>query len=261
MDANAISKSRENVLSALRSVAPEADVAALAPGRPLRDQIDLDSMDWLNLVDMLAPTHTLAPAELGPDASLDSLSAALVAQGAPAATAAPAAPGPAAVHRVADGREVRLRPLCVDDAPLEADFVRLLSSESRYKRFMASLSELPPAKLRYLTQIDQVHHLAIAGTAMQGGRETLVGVARCIADPTGSAAEFAVTVADDWQGTGLAGLLMRALVDAARAHGVTELYGIVLASNRRMLHFVRQLGFALGHDADDAHLVRAVRRI
>ncbi|MGZ5655823.1 MAG: N-acetyltransferase family protein [Caldimonas sp.] len=242
-------------------MAPETDVAALAPDRPLRDQIDLDSLDWLNLVDILAPAHTVAPAELGPDASLDSLSAALAAQAGSAAAAAPVAPGPAAVHRVADGREVRLRPLCADDAPLEADFVRLLSSESRYKRFMASLSELPPAKLRYLTQIDQIHHLAIAGTTMQGGRETLVGVARCIADPGGSAAEFAVTVADDWQRTGLAGLLMRALIDAARAHGLTELYGIVLASNRQMLQFVRQLGFALAHEAGDAHLVRAVRRL
>lgn len=31
-------------------IAPEIDVAQLAPAVALRDQVDLDSMDWLNLL-------------------------------------------------------------------------------------------------------------------------------------------------------------------------------------------------------------------
>ena len=38
------------VLLALRQVAPEVDPATLAPDRPLRPQVDLDSMDWLNFI-------------------------------------------------------------------------------------------------------------------------------------------------------------------------------------------------------------------
>lgn len=38
------------ILDALGSVAPEIDAAALAPARPLRDQVDLDSADWLNFL-------------------------------------------------------------------------------------------------------------------------------------------------------------------------------------------------------------------
>jgi len=263
MDATANSPTRQALLRALQSVAPEADVATLAPDRPLRDQIDLDSMDWLSLVDVLAETvdGSLTVADLGPGASLDSISAALAARRAAVPAPIPAPPRPSTTHRLADGREVRLRPLCADDAVLEADFVRLLSSESRYKRFMVGLRELPPAKLKYLTQVDQLHHLAIAGTTMQGDHETLVGVARCIADASGSAGEFAITVADDWQGTGLAGALMRALVQAARARGLTQLYGIVLASNRRMLHFMRQLGFDVLPEPGDAHVMRVMRRL
>jgi len=34
----------------LRAIAPEADLAALAPDAPLRDQLDLDSMDFLNVM-------------------------------------------------------------------------------------------------------------------------------------------------------------------------------------------------------------------
>jgi acyl carrier protein len=41
---------RTVVLRCLGEVAPEADLATLRPGTPLRDQLDLDSMDFLNFV-------------------------------------------------------------------------------------------------------------------------------------------------------------------------------------------------------------------
>ena len=41
---------RETVLRLLTEIAPEADPAAIRPDVLLRDQLDLDSMDWLNFV-------------------------------------------------------------------------------------------------------------------------------------------------------------------------------------------------------------------
>lgn len=41
---------RATVLSVLGDIAPEADAAALDPGESLREQLDLDSMDFLNFV-------------------------------------------------------------------------------------------------------------------------------------------------------------------------------------------------------------------
>lgn len=41
---------RASVLRCLGAVAPEADVATLASDRPLRDQLDIDSIDFLNFV-------------------------------------------------------------------------------------------------------------------------------------------------------------------------------------------------------------------
>jgi acyl carrier protein len=38
------------VAQALTSVAPEVDAATLKVDVPLRDQVDLDSMDWLNFL-------------------------------------------------------------------------------------------------------------------------------------------------------------------------------------------------------------------
>jgi acyl carrier protein len=41
---------RNAILDALTGIAPEIDAAALAPAKPLRDQVDLDSADWLNFL-------------------------------------------------------------------------------------------------------------------------------------------------------------------------------------------------------------------
>ena len=45
MDAEAI---RQVVLAELKRIAPELE--EVQPAKPLRDQVDLDSMDWLNFL-------------------------------------------------------------------------------------------------------------------------------------------------------------------------------------------------------------------
>ena len=47
MDRTAI---RQQVLAELKRIAPELEEGELKEDRPLRDQIDLDSMDWLNFL-------------------------------------------------------------------------------------------------------------------------------------------------------------------------------------------------------------------
>ncbi len=41
---------RRTILATLRRIAPEVEPDAIEPARPLRDQVDLDSMDWLNFL-------------------------------------------------------------------------------------------------------------------------------------------------------------------------------------------------------------------
>jgi acyl carrier protein len=41
---------RTRVVGVIKSVAPELEESELRSDRPLRDQIDLDSMDWLNVL-------------------------------------------------------------------------------------------------------------------------------------------------------------------------------------------------------------------
>ena len=41
---------RAGVIAVIKSIAPEVEEGELDPARLLRDQIDLDSMDWLNVI-------------------------------------------------------------------------------------------------------------------------------------------------------------------------------------------------------------------
>lgn len=160
-----------------------------------------------------------------------------------------------------DGRSVTIRPIRPDDAAMEQDFVRHLSKEARYARFMSTLNELPPGKLRYLTETDYERHIALVATVMQDRREVEVGVARYVVDPDGSRCEFAIAVDDAWQGTGVAGLLMLELMAVARERGLATMEGLVLAANHKMLKFARQLGFSIVHDPEDHETVRVVRAL
>jgi GNAT superfamily N-acetyltransferase len=156
-----------------------------------------------------------------------------------------------------DGTPVTIRPIRAEDSGMEQEFVRHLSEDSRYFRFMASLRELSPKKLRFFTDIDYDRHMAFVATLVRDDKEVEIGVARYVATENPGSCEFAITVDDDWQGSGVAGLLMISLEDAARERGFKIMEGIVLASNSKMLKFARQLGFKSYHiqgEADTVHI-------
>jgi acetyltransferase len=156
-----------------------------------------------------------------------------------------------------DGTPVTIRPIRPEDSGMEQEFMRHLSEDSRYFRFMGSVRELPPKKLKFFTEIDYDRHMAFVATIAREGKELEIGVARYVATENAGSCEFAVTVDDAWQGSGVAGLLMISLEDAARQHGFKTMEGIVLASNHKMLKFARQLGFKshrLAGEADTVHI-------
>jgi acetyltransferase len=98
--------------------------------------------------------------------------------------------------------------------------------------------------------------MALAATTMLGGKETLIGVARYVLDRVNPSAEFAIVVADAWQGRGIGKRLLGELISIARGRALKRLYGDILGTNRPMLELVRKLGFALTRH-EDPTLTRA----
>lgn len=155
-------------------------------------------------------------------------------------------------------RSVLIRPVEPHDADAEQAFVGGLSLASRHKRFHVGLRELSPRLLKLLTEVDQQQHVAWAVEAVEPGHP-LIADARYVHEiGQPERAEFALAVADEWQGRGLGRRLVAHLSAHAGRHGVQRLYGDILVDNRRMLALMREFGAQLLPHPDGPQLVRAV---
>ena len=158
---------------------------------------------------------------------------------------------------LADGTAVTLRPIRPADAEIEQEFVRNLSDESRYYRFMDMLRELSPRMLEQMTVIDYHDQMALIAVVRSAGHEVQIAVGRYVAYPNGTQCEFAIAVADGWHRKGIASALMRLLITSARERGLKTMIGEILSSNAKMLSFAGKLGFRLATDSADPRQIRA----
>jgi acetyltransferase len=161
--------------------------------------------------------------------------------------------------QLADGTDITIRPIRPEDASLVQAFVRNLSEQSRFFRFMNSVQELSQSMLIRFTQIDYSREMALIAVSEQSGVEVELGVARFAINPDGETCEFALVIADSMHGKGLGQKLMTALMDAARTKGMKIMEGEVLRNNADMLHLMERLGFEVKTSADDDS-IKAVRK-
>src|SRR5664279_1183611 len=70
------------------------------------------------------------------------------------------------------GEAVTIRPLHATDAAMDAEFVRHLSVETRRFRFFGGVTELSPAELKLLCDVDGEHAMALVATIQKNGHET-----------------------------------------------------------------------------------------
>ena len=157
-----------------------------------------------------------------------------------------------------DGSTLLIRPVRPEDEPaFIASFSRLATEDVRM-RFMHVVKELTHEEAARLTQIDYDREMALVALRQRPGRSLEgCGVARFSADPDGDRAEFAIILLRDATGIGLSSLLLRRLIQYARARGFHELYGEILRENEPMLELCRAMGFALKACPEDAEVVIA----
>ncbi len=141
-----------------------------------------------------------------------------------------------------DGTAVHLRPLRRDERELVAGFFAGLSAESRRRRFLQPMPQLPEAMLRRLVDVDGRRRVAVVAEVA----DQCVGIAGYVAltdEPGG--AEVGVAVADRHQGRGIGHLLVDALRPVAVRAGLTSLVYLVDPTNRPALRPLRSLNVQL----------------
>jgi acetyltransferase len=149
-----------------------------------------------------------------------------------------------------DGTPVLLRPMKPEDEPLVSDFLANCSEETVYFRYFKLIRRWTHEMLIRFTQNDYDREIGLMAISQPPGPEVMLGVSRLVMAADRSDAEFAVIVADPWQGKGLGPKLVEGVIAIAREQGVKLLHGDVLAQNQPMLEMVRRLGFTLKKDAE-----------
>lgn len=156
------------------------------------------------------------------------------------------------------GTHLELRAVRPDDAALLGElFEDGLSRSARYSRFHGAVGRLSAARLAWMADADFKHHVAFIVTRYEDGLEHAVAEGRWVRTAVAPGAEFALSVADDWQGCGIGRRLLSALVQAGREQGLPCLLGDVLPGNQAMQALARAHGFECAPHPDDAELMRA----
>jgi acetyltransferase len=160
-----------------------------------------------------------------------------------------------------DGTDITIRPIRPEDAEIEQAFVRSLSPQAKRFRFMQSLRELTIEMLVRFTQLDYDREMALIAVVQEDGKEKEIAVARYAMNPDGESCEFAIVVADQWQGRGIGSEIMRNLMGAARHRGIRVMEGQVLADNTGMLELVKFLGFDTVKSREDPGIYDVSKRL
>jgi acetyltransferase len=161
-----------------------------------------------------------------------------------------------------DGTNVSIRPIKPEDAEIEQAFVKHLSPESKYFRFMHGLEQLSPLMLARLTQIDYDREMALIAVIHEDTRQAcIISVARYAMNPDRHSCEFALTVADEFQHKGIGQFLMKRLMSVARDRGIEVIEGEVLSNNVKMLRLMERLGFHIIHDSAEHDVVQVRRHL
>ncbi|MEP1209257.1 MAG: GNAT family N-acetyltransferase [Rhizobiaceae bacterium] len=183
--------------------------------------------------------------------------------GKPSVTTTVERPAISALNRTpVDRVSPAIRQMTSLDIEMLSAFYDNLSDRSRYARFMTPFAQVPSSLLRSLANVETPHHVAFMATSSFKAQTTMVGEVRfATRDGDDSTAEFAIAVADPWQGKGVARKLLQVMENAARDRGVRTLVGTTLRSNLAMIELARRAGYRLKPDPDEARAVRLMKQI
>jgi len=148
-----------------------------------------------------------------------------------------------------DNEEIFIRPIRPEDAGPMISFFSQLSRQTVYYRFFSPLKQMSTQMLTRFTQIDYDREVALVALAPGSPEGRIIGMARIIFLADGDSGEFAIVLADSWQGKGVGAVLLKRCLAFAWKYGLKRVYGLVLSENRQMLHLGKKLGFTIKRES------------
>ncbi|KJC33515.1 GNAT family acetyltransferase [Bradyrhizobium sp. LTSP885] len=165
------------------------------------------------------------------------------------------------VLRAKNGSEIKVRFVEPRDREELQNYIRSLSTGSRYNRFLGAMRELPKLELERFIDIGEADRFTVVATMVVDGFETIVGEARYAFHADTSSVEFGLSIDDRWQGHGIGKALLNNLECRAASFGAERIFGDTLRSNASMIGLARKTGYAFIASPGDWKLVRFEKEI
>ncbi len=160
-------------------------------------------------------------------------------------------PGTGWTEKLNDGTLVRIRPIDEHDAELELEFLQHLSPEFRKARFLGMVRDPSPEVARKLTEIDPARAVALIALASYQGRDHQIGAVQFHVNAAGDSCDVSLTVSGEWRKRGVGSLLMRHLIDAARARGIRHMRAYPSMPSDGGDNLIARIGFQRRQDPHD----------
>jgi acetyltransferase len=154
--------------------------------------------------------------------------------------------------RLKDGTAVTMRSVRPEDENSWHELIASSSLETIRFRFRSLFKRTTHQMAVEHCFIDYEREIGIVAEIRTDGTTSLIGLAHLLADANQDAAEFAVMVADAWQGRGLGGTLLDYCLELARRRGFRRVVAETDPENRPMLALFRSRSFTLQVSPEDS---------
>ena len=144
--------------------------------------------------------------------------------------------------RLYDGQRVTFRPAKPVDGRLIQEHFYNMDAKDVHTRFFSIRKSFFREDMENMFQVDYIKNLSIVAVTGEVGFEMIIGLGMYALEH-GTVAEVAFSVAKEWQGRGIASVILHKLAEAARENGYTSLVAYVLPTNTGMIKLFKKLPY------------------
>jgi RimJ/RimL family protein N-acetyltransferase len=153
-----------------------------------------------------------------------------------------------------DGIKVTFRPAKpVDDRLIQEHFYAMDEKDVQ-TRFFGMRRSFYREDMEDMFQVDYIKNLSIVAVTGEIGFEKIIGLGMYALEH-GTVAEVAFSVSTEWQGKGIASVLLEKLTEAARENGITSLQAYVLPTNKSMIKLFKKLPYKVETTIEEGMLI------
>jgi acyl-CoA hydrolase len=144
--------------------------------------------------------------------------------------------------RVYDGIEVTFRPAKPVDGRIIQEHFYAMDDKDVQTRFFSLRRSFYREDMADMFQVDYIKNLSMVAVTGEVGFEEVIGLGMYALDE-GTVAEVAFSVSKEWQGKGIASVLLEKIAEAACETGITSLVAYMLATNKGMIKLFNKLPY------------------